>query len=48
VAGYVAMCLVAALAVGATVASLTVRRDRFAVIERDAQGSGLHADAHDR
>jgi len=48
VAGYVAMFLVAALAVGATVASLTVRRDRFAVIERDAQGSGLHADADDR
>lgn len=47
-AGYVAMFLVAAAAVAATVWLLAVQRDRFAVIERGVSPPELYADAEDR
>jgi len=47
-AGYVAMFLVAAAAVAATVWALTLRRHRYAVIERDVAASDLHADTDGR
>ncbi len=47
-AGYVAMFLVAAAAVAATVWALTLRRDRYVVIERSVAEPVLHADTDDR